>query len=444
MEGTYESVLKLICNDDNVFSKIKDAVPKLARTARTKRSELEDTCPSPSECGKLKSGLKHVRAHRPGSGLHVSLQVEAFGKFLDKMKSPDDEIESKFKEAASLLMKAMGKYYDNEIACQTAFSEALQTLFPPFRSVSKSRARSDYTTSVVIDEKNIVLVNWKFKNEMVNISSEPHHQQHGYYIHLKAGMNGCSPMLLTTIVGCHYLQVFGAVWNGNHVCVDPLSGPVSLLPVPKDPRHGHEEVARVLASLSCTVDELHKYYSSYDQESKGPYYRSCSLGSLQNIKKMKTDWLFSAECNGVMVAVKFVRISYGKVVHELLAGKNLAPKLYSVSPLPGGWLAVVMEKVKGVPISTSTDPAIEESLMTAVQLMHSKGYVHGDLRPQNILVVDNRVCILDFDWAGEYPNARYSNQLNMDCNWAPAVKCGGIIEKEHDMYQFKSLFSFST
>ena len=40
--------------------------------------------------------------------------------------------------------------------------------------------------------------------------------------------------------------------------------------------------------------------------------------------------------------VKFASISN---VHNLLAGVNLAPKLF---PLPGGWLAVVMEKVEKV------------------------------------------------------------------------------------------------
>ena len=110
------------------------------------------------------------------------------------------------------------------------------------------------------------------------------------------------------------------------------------------------------------------------------------------MKKLNVDWLFSAQCNGELVVVKFVRTSYGKVVHEFLARHNLAPKLFSVSPLPGGWLAVVMEKVEGVPISTPSS-VIKESLRTAIQLMHDQGYVHGDLRPQNILVVADRVCI---------------------------------------------------
>ena len=257
MEGTHEGVLKIFWdNDEEIVSKIKYAVSKLVMTAHTKRSRLEKTCPSPSACGKLIIDLPHVRAHRSGSDLHVSLQVQAFGNFLDKMKSPDNEIEPKFKEAAASLVKVVGRHYSNEIGLQTAFAEALETLFPPFRAVSKGSANSDYTTIVVLDGIDYTLVNWEFKNEMFGISSEPHLQQHSYFIHLKSGMDGRSPMLLAIIVGCHYFQVFGAVWNGNKVCVDPLSGPVSLLPVPNDPRHGHEEVARVLSSLSCTVDDL--------------------------------------------------------------------------------------------------------------------------------------------------------------------------------------------
>jgi hypothetical protein len=54
---------------------------------------------------------------------------------------------------------------------------------------------------------------------------------------------GRSPMLLVSVVGSHYFQVFGALWNGAKVCVDPLSDPVSLLFVRRDPRRGVSKVA---------------------------------------------------------------------------------------------------------------------------------------------------------------------------------------------------------
>ena len=208
------------------------------------------------------------------------------------------------------------------------------------------------------------------------------------------------------------------VWNGSHICVDPLSDPVSLLPVPRDPKYGVAKVAHVLTAIDLTIHELTEYYSKPDEESKGQYFCSCSLGQLQNMKKMNNiEWLFEAECNGKKVAVKFVRTFYGEDVHKLLAKHELAPQLFSVTPLDGGWLAVVMEAIEGAPLRRPAAKPVEEALKRAVSLMHTNGYVHGDVRPQNVLVSDNTVRIVDFDWAGKHPNARYPPELNMDCNW---------------------------
>ncbi len=97
-----------------------------------------------------------------------------------------------------------------------------------------------------------------------------------------------------------------------------------------------------------------------------------------------------------------------------------------------------MEKIEGDPIPLTVTEITKQSLNKAMCLMHKEGYVHGDLRPQNILVVEDKtVRVIDFDCAGEYPNARYSNQLNMECDWHSEVNCGGIITKDHDLYQFR-------
>ncbi len=104
------------------------------------------------------------------------------------------------------------------------------------------------------------LINWEFKNEMAQISHTPI---------LSTGQNYRSPMLPATVVGC---QVFGAFWDGSSV--DPLSGTVSLLLMPKDPRRGQEEVARVLSSLNSAIDDLYKV------EDKEEGLHSCDLGPL--------------------------------------------------------------------------------------------------------------------------------------------------------------------
>ena len=437
LEGTHEEVMKLILDDDEVFSKVKSVRLELLPEVPTKRLAIEENFPSPSESGK-KPCHQNVRDHRCSSGLHTSLQIKAFGNFLDVMCC--NEIDSKYHKAAGLLMNNMRKEYSNEITRQQAFADAVLFIFPPFSSVSKGRARSDYTTTVTVGEDKYPVINWEFKNEMCGISSEPNKQGIGYFVHFKSGESGRSPMLLVSVVGCHYFQVFGAVWNGCHICVDPLSEPISLLPVPRDPNCGVEVVARVLAALSSTLDALIEFYSDRDDVEKGPYFQSCSSGTLQNMKKLNVnvEWVFEASCAGKEVVVKFVR-KYGEDVHRLLASEKLAPELFSVDQLPGGWLAVVMEKVVGEMMPNKIQKPVKEALKKAVELMRSNGYVHGDLRPQNILVVGDTISILDFDWAGKYPDARYPSQLNLQCDWHPEVECGGIIATEHDQYQIDCL-----
>ena len=52
---------------------------------------------------------------------------------------------------------------------------------------------------------------------------------------------------------------------------------------------------------------------------------------------------------------------------------------------------------------------------------------------------DHTVCILDFDWAGKCGSAHYPYDLNMSsiCGWHKEVTPGGLIEKEHDLYQLR-------
>ena len=99
--------------------------------------------------------------------------------------------------------------------------------------------------------------------------------------------------------------------------------------------------------------------------------------------------------------MKFVRSHYGKAVHKLLGDSGFVPKLICCQPLPGGWYAVVMEKLDGEHVAIDTDSisdGVKQSLKRDVDLMHEKNYVHGDLQPQNILIMNETVRILDFDW----------------------------------------------
>ena len=106
--------------------------------------------------------------------------------------------------------------------------------------------------------------------------------------------------------------------------------------------------------------------------------------------------------------------------------------------LCGGWYVNVMAKMEGSKLKFNVTRPVKEALRYAIDTMHTEDYVHGEMRPQNILVVnDSRVCILDFDWAGKTNAVRYPVALNMKRMWHPDVKPGGLITKDHDLYEFE-------
>ncbi|KAI0244944.1 hypothetical protein BJV78DRAFT_1098897, partial [Lactifluus subvellereus] len=48
-----------------------------------------------------------------------------------------------------------------------------------------------------------------------------------------------------------------------------------------------------------------------------------------------------------------------------------------------------------------------ERVKQAIRLLHSRKLVFGDLRLPNILVKDESVMFVDFDWCGKAGEARY-------------------------------------
>ena len=136
------------------------------------------------------------------------------------------------------------------------------------------------------------------------------------------------------------------------------------------------------------------------------------ITEVKRMKQVGVNWLFEAKHEGQEVVVKFARLNYSEEVHQYLGEKQLAPKLISCSRLPGGWCAVIMEKIYGSMLNSPVSAEVKMALKMAVEVMHAKNFVHGDLRPQNILVVDNKVRLLDFDWAENEGTARYPKSQN--------------------------------
>ncbi|KAG8891934.1 hypothetical protein FRB99_003232 [Tulasnella sp. 403] len=138
------------------------------------------------------------------------------------------------------------------------------------------------------------------------------------------------------------------------------------------------------------------------------------------------------------IVVKFVK-QYNAEAHRILADEGLAPKLLycGLEDLNGarygGLAMVVMEFVDGDSFSPQLKTAVADDLKRAVEILHGKDLVFGDLREPNIVVdKEGKVKHFDFDWCAPDGKGRYTLDLNPHGGWAPDVEDGGVMRKSHD------------
>ena len=157
--------------------------------------------------------------------------------------------------------------------------------------------------------------------------------------------------------------------------------------------------------------------------------------------------LFSGTlANDVNVFIKMARC-YGQNVHTFLAGKGHAPVLYGISSLEGAPNCYVMERLseEWVPLHKiflkddflANRKAIKHELIRILDCLRKNNYVHGDFRPNNLLIDMNRlrkrqvsIKVVDFDWSGEVGIARYPTTRNPNGDWPG--KPGRLIEQGDD------------
>ena len=425
---------------------------------KRRRTENLATDISASAFGNLSDWWKNqtdlqLSCHLPPAfkkhALHVSLRVKAFGNFLDEMNRLGS-MEPKFMKLASKLVFACSKVHDTETSLTTAVKPIIEELVKGLNvkidsmksEEGKSYVTSDITFQVCKNGQWIAIVCWELKRDIARGNSNPDVQNMAYFVRFQKNLQRQSaPMLLISIAGFSHMQVFGGAWNGDDCCFDPLSLPLSLLFLPSDPLDTLHKVAVMLRAIHKATVDLKEHYAR-DDSIRHPYYISD-----QNFKSTKNfpykEMVFEAEKEGQKVVVKFSR-KYGLNAHEKLAESNLAPEVISHETLAGGWNAVVMKKVDGTAVSylTSVSQETKNGLKEVLRVLHSANFVHGDLRPQNILVTgDQHVCVIDFDWAGLAGEAHYPSDINLDpsCGWHQDVAPRGLINVEHDTFQIEKM-----
>lgn len=242
-------------------------------------------------------------------------------------------------------------------------------------------------------------------------------------------------------------------------------------------------VARVFYALRLGIQRLKTYYETLNynpEDTTSRYFPLATSCTLPNGEKLEFKYetplkvgdpscvtYLATDCKDPQrqFVVKFVE-RYGESAHKLLAENNLAPKLLYYGDV---WTTpmeavgcrprqmVVMEYIRG---KTAADleevpQCVRDTVQHAVDLLHAKGMVHGDIRLPNVVIQDsddlgegrgddgednlaNRIKIIDFDWAGKEGTVRYPHYI-AQTGWVEGVEDYALILASHDNAMVRKL-----
>ena len=298
-------------------------------------------------------------------------------------------------------------------------------------------------------------------------------------------------MFLVGIAGPN-LAVSGAVFTERFVS-QRLTDYIYLGPLPsggKEPALSHRihRVAQIFRALKKSTTELENYYKSLEfqsppapksqsSQSHGTprsstqptplhpirkvvpphfqgYTKDGRIHKIEYTARLASDFPSKAVFKGTIeyekgedkvkedVVIKFTD-TYGEEGHKLLAEDSFAPKLlFCNHERSVGMYVVVMEYVSGKQAGDLlTDQAHVDRLRRVVDKLHGGGYAHGDLRGPNLLIAEDDLKLIDFDWCGKENVARYPADINVgsDIQWHEGVYRGGPIKQAHDEHMFNLL-----
>ena len=310
----------------------------------------------------------------------------------------------------------------------------------------------DKTDGSLTHPKGGLMVNVEVKNEVGSGGGAIHVQNAAYAAKYAAGQAGVlrqystCPTLLIELAGPN-MSFSGAVFS-NVVVFDQLTPMVSLLWQPHSPLM--LQAARCFAALRMALPRLLAYYDSVQsqvlrQQLDFPYPTNFTASDGSGQVRFQYVQRLSCLCfkgviqpHGQSVFIKFCR-SYSTAVHQAMAAAGYAPALLGFEQLVHGWLLIVQEFVDAVSWDDTVDTPVE-SLKEAVRALHAAGFVHGDLRGCNILVADNTVSLIDFEWAGLAGTATYPYFMNRaDIQWPDGAGDGKLVTESHDLWWLSKL-----
>jgi DNA-binding helix-hairpin-helix protein with protein kinase domain len=111
------------------------------------------------------------------------------------------------------------------------------------------------------------------------------------------------------------------------------------------------------------------------------------------------------------------------------------------------WFMVVMDDVRDC-YQTCFDHVehtveLKEKIPEALRGLHSKGYVHGDVRDINVMFspASSQVMLVDFDWSSVAGKVQYPSGINRSTVFRPqSVQPDGPIIQQHDIDMVDIMF----
>eukprot|EP00118_Oscarella_pearsei_P020943 m.232188 g.232188 ORF g.232188 m.232188 type:complete len:589 (+) comp40077_c1_seq4:199-1965(+) len=224
-----------------------------------------------------------------------------------------------------------------------------------------------------------------------------------------------------------------------------------------------DECAIFLSKLKVGLTELKRFWSDggqsmrFGEETGHPLPCDCVAEQLYGSSECRLTGhlkrsVFTGQANGEDVIVKLAASPYGLEAHQCCEEVQLAPQIRKFKQFDfsgSRFCGVVMERLSKdfIPLSyaffhpwmnADTATKIKEGIKTALDAMHGKDLVHGDLRAANVLVSkEGEVKVIDFDWAGRENEVLYPKNLNYLLVWAKGVRCGKPLQKAHDLCFFR-------
>ena len=266
------------------------------------------------------------------------------------------------------------------------------------------------------------------------------------------------PSIILAIAG-PWMCVLGGVFVQKTI-TQPLTDYVWL---GGDPFDSTRQVfaVQLFTALESAIKSLEKYYKALEQDPQSltvkekPFPFITEYGaekikftySSRLVSEYRYKLLFKATLDNMpntQIVVKFAE-RYNTDAHRLLAAEGLAPTLYYSSTDDnvryGKRFMIVMDYIELQPLSNRLTKHQYEYVKKAITTLHSNHMVFGDLRPPNILVGDNTVMLVDFDWCAEVGKGRYPPEINPEesIGWHPDVGPNRLMSPDHDVYMLHKL-----